>query len=422
MVTSRAASGNRRRERPRPRAMPRQFGMKLAELRAVAHYGFPFSLRRPRAPVARLRALGFRRRFSGRSRLKRLLGRAALTMTWPVGALFDALRDTRALAAEDPPAPFFRTLSDMYRLALGHNIPPIEYRCYRFHDPARRAEMHQYLYWNDLPALAALNARRGADPRDVQDKHRFAEICARHELPHVETLAVFDRGRQLTPDRSFVPDGPRLFEKNLRGKGSMGAERWIRDGGDYRNPQGTAVPAARLADVLRRSDCIVQPCLDNQPALEPLTNGALACLRIVTGVDRAGAAEFIWAMLVLPFGTFKSSTGGIVCRVAPETGTLTRAMNLWTDRDVATHPDTGRALIGFRVPFWRESVALASRAHALAFPRFTFLGWDVALTESGPVLLETNAGWGALHHQMLEGPIGHTVFSRLVEEDLSGCA
>jgi len=29
-------------------------------------------------------------------------------------------------------------------------------------------------------------------------------------------------------------------------------------------------------------------------------------------------------------------------------------------------------------------------------------------------LLETNSGWGALFHQMLDGPLGHSAFSRLV--------
>ena len=163
----------------------------------------------------------------------------------------------------------------------------------------------------------------------------------------------------------------------------------------------------------------MQPCLDNHDALAPLTNGALASLRIVTGINRAGAAEFIWAMLVLPFGPLESSTSGIVCRLHPGTGTIMRALNVWTERDVTTHPDTGAALTGFVVPFWRESVTLTTHAHAFAFPRFFSLGWDVGLTGIGPVLLETNSGWGALYHQMLDGPIGRTVFSRLVQEHLS---
>ena len=104
---------------------------------------------------------------------------------------------------------------------------------------------------------------------------------------------------------------------------------------------------------------------------------------------------------------------GIVCSIAPETGRIRHAA--FPDGvPVTNHPDTGALIIGIDLPFWRESVELVRRAHAVAFPRFAFLGWDVALTKEGPILLEANSGWGALFHQMLDGPLGHTAFSRLV--------
>ncbi|MGH6801654.1 MAG: hypothetical protein ACRECZ_09630, partial [Methylocella sp.] len=56
-----------------------------------------------------------------------------------------------------------RVFFDMIWLALRHSIPPLEYALYRFNEPARRKDMHEYVYWNDLPGLAALNARLDAD-------------------------------------------------------------------------------------------------------------------------------------------------------------------------------------------------------------------------------------------------------------------
>jgi hypothetical protein len=89
---------------------------------------------------------------------------------------------------------------------------------------------------------------------------------------------------------------------------------------------------------------------------------------------------------------------------------------------VERHPDTGAVIRGLEVPFWQEAVALACKAHSQAFTRFAFLGWDLALTADGPVILETNSGWGALFHQMLDGPLGNTAFSDLVREHFSICA
>lgn len=393
----------------RRRRLPR-----FSELRALAHYGFPFSFGAATTPVARLRALGFSTRFADTGRTKRLLALAAMTMTWPIGALLDAERYARMLAGEDARAQFVPTLVDMYRLALAYNIPPIEYMYYRLHEPAHRADMHQYLYWPDGPALAALNRRRGADNRDVQDKHRFADICAQFALPHVETLAVFNRGVQVLPKGPFVPDRARFFVKHLRGSQGKDAALWTRVGDVYQNTGGETVPPACLADVLRQGDCIVQPVLNNHATLAPLTDGGLASLRIVTAIDRAGEVEFVCAMLGLPRG--QRVTGGLACSL-DQTGMIIGAFeNLCSS--VTLHPDTGAPLIGIKLPFWRESLELVKRAHAAAFPRFFSLGWDVALTDTGPVLLETNSGWGVLPHQVAEGPIGRTVLSRLLLEHL----
>jgi hypothetical protein len=81
---------------------------------------------------------------------------------------------------------------------------------------------------------------------------------------------------------------------------------------------------------------------------------------------------------------------------------------------ITNHPDTGAPIVSIVLPYWQESIDLVLRAHASAFSRFAFLGWDIALTKERPLFLETNSGWGAIFHQMLDGPLGHTAFSHLV--------
>jgi len=306
-----------------------------------------------------------------------------------------------------------RTFFDMYWLALRYSIPPLEYVVYGLDTPLRRAALHQYLYWNDLPAFAAINRQLGADNRDVQDKDRFARICARHGLPHVPTLAVFDHGSQRYPDAPFVPAAPLLWSKALRLKGGAGGTKWSRIGDVYRNSQSELLSASALAEAFLGQDCIVQPVLENHPAIAPITNGALATVRLVTGLDRSGEAVFVTSLLSLPRGANDTGIGGILCAIDRQTGRLTKAIDP-AGAAVARHPDTGISIAGTVLPFWSRTVELVRRAHEIAFPRFAFLGWDVALTAIGPVLLETNSGWSALHHQMLDGPLGETEFSRLV--------
>jgi hypothetical protein len=159
----------------------------------------------------------------------------------------------------------------------------------------------------------------------------------------------------------------------------------------------------------------VQPFIENHPDIARVSNGALAALRIVTGMNQKGEAEFVATMIGLPHGVRETSVAAVLCSVDPRSGRIHLAA-LPDGTSVARHPDTGAPIGGIMLPFWCESVDLVLRAHAQAFSRFAFLGWDVALTQDGPILLETNSGWGAMFHQMLDGPLGHTAFARLVSQ------
>ena len=50
-----------------------------------------------------------------------------------------------------------------------------------------------------------------------------------------------------------------------------------------------------------------------------------------------------------------------------------------------------------------------------ACSNFVFIGWDVAFTEHGPMLLEGNVNWNASDYQRLRGePLGHTKFADIL--------
>jgi hypothetical protein len=84
--------------------------------------------------------------------------------------------------------------------------------------------------------------------------------------------------------------------------------------------------------------------------------------------------------------------GGIAAAVDLESGKLGPASNLggdcrlgWLDR----HPDTGARITGAQLPEWGEVRDFAIRAHK-AFGDRVVVGWDIAITPGGPVLVEGN--------------------------------
>ena len=54
-----------------------------------------------------------------------------------------------------------------------------------------------------------------------------------------------------------------------------------------------------------------------------------------------------------------------------------------------THPDSGERIIGEIVPCWEEAISFAKRL-ALVVPSVRYVGWDLALTDSGWVMIEGN--------------------------------
>jgi hypothetical protein len=79
----------------------------------------------------------------------------------------------------------------------------------------------------------------------------------------------------------------------------------------------------------------------------------------------------------------------------------------------------GMGIAGTRLPYWPESVELALRAHG-RLGEIPCVGWDVAVLERGPLLLEGNASPGVQLLQMPSGrPLGATEYPRCFNAHLA---
>lgn len=59
---------------------------------------------------------------------------------------------------------------------------------------------------------------------------------------------------------------------------------------------------------------------------------------------------------------------------------------------VTQHPDNGLVFEGFEIPCFQEAVNIAKELHSRLY-RIHSIGWDVAITENGPVFIEGNSLW-----------------------------
>lgn len=321
-----------------------------------------------------------------------------------------------------------RQILEQLHLAISHAIPPRWYYIFELHDDDKRGKANQYLQrFETKGGVYPLLKNTGVPLSPLADKHSFALRCRTHKVPAVPVIMVFKRGI-VDYCSSREPTLPTidLFIKPNHGKGGRGAERWNYQGpGAYMDMDGQILTEAGLLHRLKtlpfKEGCLVQPRVVNHPLIADLSNGALATVRILTCRNEQGAFEATNAVLRMAQGrnavVDNFHAGGIAAKVDLPSGTLGRATDLgvrattgWCD----THPGTGAQITGRKLPLWRETLDLIQQAHA-AFSDRVVVGWDVAILEEGPQLVEGNGSPDLDIIQRTHGePLGNTRLGQLL--------
>ena len=84
-----------------------------------------------------------------------------------------------------------------------------------------------------------------------------------------------------------------------------------------------------------------------------------------------------------------ASSGGIFALIDPESGVVCSEARDEKGGIFQTHPDTGILFKGYEVPDWDQAVELV-RELATVCPDCRYVGWDLAHTENGWVMIEGN--------------------------------
>lgn len=136
---------------------------------------------------------------------------------------------------------------------------------------------------------------------------------------------------------------------------------------------------------------IVEDFVVQHSRMSRLYSGSVNTVRMVTALD-GDTVHLLYACVRV--GNGKSvdnlNSGGMATPINLETGVIDFPA---VDKDniiYEKHPISGTAFVGFEIPYFAEAKELVSRA-AKVVPDMRLLGWDVAFSESGPLLIEANA-------------------------------
>jgi hypothetical protein len=292
--------------------------------------------------------------------------------------------------------------------------------------------------------LVALQDRLNPRALEVltEDKSIFYPFCAALGVPVPETHALFAaaggwrRGGVPVQEQSewirfFEEELPEAFVcKPARGAHGRGISAWSRAGDGFVDHSGRRCNAAELYALLAANSSpdpiVIQERLENHPELVRWSAcTALQTVRVATLIDSSGAAQILYAewKLILAAGVVDNlrdgTSGNLTANASIQTGVLAAAGRRREDgtglEPVTHHPVTGVAIQGAALPDWEALRGLALRCARLFRPLRT-IGWDIALTPKGPVVVEGNRWWdppndallaplplGVSRHDMVEG-------------------
>lgn len=273
----------------------------------------------------------------------------------------------------------------------------------KFTDDERERFISAYIHW---PIFDETTTREWwAVTEDKWLSGTFLETC---NIPVPETVGVIDRSTRLYPGTPVIKDEetlkvflkknkPPLFAKSQRSMWSAGA--FVIDSADTKGIHirgGDTVSYSDFFDIyVDKGAFVLQKLIKPHSFFDGITQ-ATATVRLINMVNDEGVFN-PFAVLKLPMGDSIADnfwrTDNLVCALDVNTGEVQTLVGK-TDagyENLDSLPNSERAFIGEVLPHWDEVKAL-NETVALMHHDIKYGSTDIAITDTGPVVIEVNCG------------------------------
>ena len=142
--------------------------------------------------------------------------------------------------------------------------------------------------------------------------------------------------------------------------------------------------------LLKNGQVVIEEVVDQHPAMNAMCDQAVNTLRIVT-VRKNDVAHVL--ATVLRIGSGRNNVDNFhsqgMAAIIDERGVLIKPA-IDKDNNIFTeHPVSGTTIVGFQIPNYKDALMLVKEASEVV-PEMGYIGWDVAMTPNGPLLIEAN--------------------------------
>lgn len=339
---------------------------------------------------------------------------AIYTVYWPIKAFLIAMSAAVNFEKEAHKVElsYWRIFLLFWRLLVRHNMTIESCNKYRIWRPENLARVNEYIQFHEIIALVPWLSRH-KNTSQLDDKIQFAELCQKNSLPTAEIVATLKNGKINFNSGRALPKKD-LFSKINGSWGGSNGQTWIYDevlrSWSNRNVSYDELNLCRhLTEIAPSATTVIQVLLRNGAEIESFSSGALCTIRVVTFKLPGESPQLFRAALRMPVGgsdVDNYGAGGLAAGIDGN-GRLTSATRK-KDRYgyIEIHPDTGTQITGATVECLHQVVELAMHAHTTLTDVYS-VGWDIAWTQYGAVIVEANVGWDEAVLQMPESrPLG----------------
>ena len=271
----------------------------------------------------------------------------------------------------------------------------------------------------------------GIQPQ-LDDKQSLESLCRENGFPAVRTFLRLG-GKTEGSDNDFrrAAGQTALFVKPANGMQGRDAMRWDKLGNTYVSSAGQSCGSfdalmIRLREQSSRlgRELLVQTAATNSKDIRAFAGRALSTVRLVTLRTAKGdiyPVQAGWRVASVENAVVDNyHAGGTYFHVDYRTGEVGTGTSMGFPADpqyLRNAPLTGERLTGTTVPGWDALRCLAIQLHA-GLSRHTVCGWDLALTDSGPIVVECNSvpGMPAPRQRPFKGFLETEYASGLTEE------
>ena len=181
---------------------------------------------------------------------------------------------------------------------------------------------------------------------------------------------------------AFLDENPQFMAKPYDGLGGQGVEK--RTAADITDRQA-------FYDYCIENRIFLEQLVHQHPDLNVLCPTSVNTARIMTFNDN-GKPEILWMGLRVGNGinavdNFHAQGMGVA--IDMQTGKLRGNAFDKDCREFSVHPTTGVAFDGFQLPDFQEAIDLVLKG-ALESDKILVIGWDLAFSDQGPVIIEAN--------------------------------